>query len=85
MFVYNHIFFSIPRTFTAPSIVCVRGMFIHLGGGPEFFHEAKGWTKIFPRTQRVGDQNFFTYAKGGPEKIGDRLSQTDGPPPGKKW
>ncbi len=37
------------------------------GGGPEFFHEAKGGTKIFPRRQR-GDQNFFTYANGGTEK-----------------
>ncbi len=40
---------------------------------PEFFHESKG------------GQNFFSYAKGGPEKIGDRPSQTDGPPPDKKW
>ena len=49
-------------------------MFFHLGG-PEFFGEAK-----------EGDQNFFTYAKGGPEKIADWPSQTDAPPPppGKK-
>ncbi len=32
-----------------------------------------------------GGPIFFTYAKGGPEKIGDQPSQTDAPPPGKKW
>ncbi len=28
--------------------------------------------------------NFLAYAKGAPEKIGDRPSQTYSPPPGKK-
>ncbi len=41
-------------------------------GGPESFGVVKGGTI------------FFSVSKGGPEKIGDRLSQTDGPPPGKK-
>ncbi len=38
-------------------------------GGDQFFQWAKGGTKFF-----------LTYAKGGPEKIADRLSQTDAPP-----
>ncbi len=44
-------------------------------GGPFFF----SGTNIFLRIQR-GEQIFFTYAKGGPETIGGRPSQTDGPP-----
>ena len=28
-----------------------------------------------------GDQNIMGWSKGGPEKIGDRQSQTDEPPP----
>ena len=42
------------------------------GGGPVFFPKAKGGTRIFP----VG--------KGGPGKIADQQSQTDGPPTAKK-
>ncbi len=42
------------------------------GGGPEFFAVGKGGTRI------------LTYAKGGPEKIGDPRSQTDAPTPAKK-
>ena len=43
-------------------------------GGPKFFDVGKG-----------GDQFFCHRQKGGPEKIGDRPSQTDAPPPpGKK-
>ncbi len=38
-------------------------------GGPKNLHKAKGGTKVFPRRQR-----------GGPEKNGDRQSQTEGPP-----
>ncbi len=30
-------------------------------------------------------QNVLACAKGGPEKTGDRPSQTDGPSPNKKW
>ena len=62
----GHSLFSI---ITAPSIVCVRGMFFRIGeGGPEFFHEAKGGgTKIFPRRQR-GGPNFFYVCKGGDQK-----------------
>ena len=52
-------------------------------GGPEFLGEAKGGGPKFFPVGKGGDQNFFTYAKGGPEKIGNRPSQTDGPPPGK--
>ena len=48
-----------------------------------WFPKAKGGPDFFPRMQR-GDQNFFTYAKGGPEKTGDWPLQTDGSPPGKK-
>ncbi len=49
------------------------------GGGPEFFPKAKGGPEFFPVGKGV-DQNFFVYARGGgPEKIGDRPSQADGP------
>ena len=48
---------------TALSIGCVTRMFFHLGGGAEFFDEAKGGGgKIFLQRQRGG----------GPETIGDR-------------
>ena len=64
------------------------------GGGPSVC----GGTRIFWGGQSVkgGDQFFFSGPKGGgpeffpvgkgrgPEKIGDRPSQTDGPPSGKK-
>ena len=50
----------------------------------DVFSKAKGLTRVFPRKERGGPE-FFTYAKGGPEKIGDQPSQTDAPPPpGKK-
>ncbi len=52
-------------------VSCEGNVLSPWGGGPEFFHEVKGGgTKIFRRRQRGG----------GPEKIGDRPSQTDGPP-----
>ena len=81
MFLYNQIFSRLPERslfnlITASSIVRIRRMFFHLRGGvPEFFHEAKG------RGPKNGGQNIFTYAKEGPEKIGDRPSQTDAPLP----
>ncbi len=40
-----------------------------MGVGPEFFGVVKG-----------GDPEIFAHAKGGPEKIDDQQSQTDGPP-----
>ena len=46
-----------------------KGVFFHKGGGDQNFLRR-------PR----GDQNFFVHAKGGPEKIADPRSQTDGPP-----
>ncbi len=62
-------------------------------GGPEFFGVVKGGTiffsgpkmggRIFSKSKR-GGKNFSPKAKGGPEEIGDRPSQTDGPPPAKK-
>ena len=33
---------------------------------------------------RGGTRIFLRMPRGGPEKIGDPRSQTDGPPPGKK-
>ena len=53
--------------------------------GQNFFPKAKGGIRIFPRQQIEGPE-FFAYAEGGPEKIGDQPSQTDAPPlpPGKK-
>ena len=37
---------------------------------------------LYPQlTATGGDRNFFTYAKGGQEKNGDRPSQVDGPLP----
>ncbi len=48
------------------------------GGHQFFFSGKKGGTKIFLRRQR---SNFFKHMqRGGPEKIGDRQSQTDSPP-----
>ncbi len=42
------------------------------GGGHQNFsleiHKVKGGTRIFPRRQRLGDQNIFTYGKGGTRK-----------------
>ncbi len=80
-----------PIIFTGIEGVCLWGDQIFLGGqrggdqnfsgskrgaftlgGPDFFHEAK-----------EEDQIFFTHAKGGPEKIGDRPPHTDDPLPGK--
>ncbi len=56
------------------------GMFFHLGGGTRIFSRGQSGGPTFFAIGEGGDQNFFTYAKGGPEKIGDRPSQTDGPP-----
>ncbi len=89
MFIHNQFFsqpleHSLSNLITAPSLVCMRGMFFHLGGDQNFFTRPGGGSRFFPHRQR-GQPIFFTYAKGvGPEKIGDRPSQTDGPPPDKK-
>ncbi len=62
MFIYNEIFSQPPphslfSLITAPSIVCVRGMFFHLGGGGQiFFTRPKGGTKIFLHMQRRGPE-----------------------------
>ena len=48
-------------------------------GDQNFSRKPKGGSTFFP-VGKGGDQNCFAYAKGGgPEKIGDRPSQTDGP------
>ncbi len=46
-----------------------QNLFPKAKGGAEFFRVGKGGTRIFPCRQRGG----------GPEKIGDRPSQTDSP------
>ncbi len=46
----------------------MRRMFFHLGGGAEFFS----------RGQRGGGKNFYVCKGGGPEKIGNQPSHTDG-------
>ena len=62
------------------------GGFFHHGGTIIFLPWArpKGGAEFFP-VYKGGDQKLFTYAKGGAERIGNRPSQTDAPPPGKKW
>ncbi len=62
------------------------GMSFHFGGGgTRIFSRGKsGGPKFFAVGKGGGTKFFFTYAKGGPQKIGDRPSQTDGPPPVKK-
>ncbi len=87
MFIYNQIFSQ--KTFTLLSnhcplhCLCERGVFsLCKGGGRIFSQGQRGGQKFFP-VGELGDQIFFTYAKEGPEKIGNRPSQTDGPPPGR--
>ncbi len=66
--------------------VCLWGDQNSLGGlrGDQFFSPVgKGRDQNILRMQR-GHQNLFMYAKGGPEKNGDRPSQTEFLPPGKK-
>ncbi len=46
-----------------------------------FYRLSVGRPEFFWGGQREGP---VFYAKGGPEKIGNWRSQTDGPPPGKK-
>ena len=59
----------------------IRELSFFTGMGGRLF---VGGTRIFWGGPR-GDQLFLTYAKGGPEKIDDPRSQTDAPPPDKKW
>ena len=55
------------------------------GGIPEFFGVVKGGKSFFfCQWAKRGRAHFFTYGKGGPEKIGDRTSRADGHPPAKK-
>ena len=59
------------------------GVFNFKRGGQNFLARAKGGGKIFC-TPAEGGQFFFACAKGGPEKIDERRSRIDGPPPRKK-
>ncbi len=52
-------------------------------GGQNFFYEGKAVANFFC-TPAEGGQFFFACAKGGPEKIDERRSRIDGPPPRKK-
>ncbi len=61
------------------------GMFFHLGGGTKIFSRGQRGDQNFSPEAKGMDQNFTMYAKGGPEKIADRQSQTDGPPAGGKF
>ncbi len=60
-----------------------------LGGGPSVCGGTRNlvWSRgAVCLVGQWGGQKFFMDAKGGPEKIGDWPSQTDGPPlPVKKW
>ncbi len=47
-------------------------------GGPEFFEVVKGGGVVFFSGPKGGPE-FFMYAEGGPQKIGNRPSQTDTP------
>ena len=72
----DQLFFSVPKGGDQN--------FLRIKEGGPIFTQPKGGPEFFPVDKGGGDQNYFTYAKGRPEKIGDQPSQTDGPPPGKK-
>ena len=65
---------------TAPSIIYVRGCSFNEVGARIFSQKPKRGSEFFLVGKGGGDQNFFAYTKGGPEKIGDQRSQTDGTP-----
>ncbi len=70
-----------PSERTSPSLLLL--LFFRLGGTRIFSKRQRGDQNLSP-CANTWDQNFSTYSKGGPEKVGHRPSQTDAPTPGKK-
>ncbi len=59
---------------------------VFFSGGPEFFSlETKRERNFFTIIGKGGTRIFFAFEEGGPQKIDDRRSQTDAPPPVKNY